>query len=219
MITNLEDFTKRLRSLLKYYHKPTDDFIEDTWFSVCNQFLTDQEFLEGAILCMRRRDFLPPIDEFIKLVKGTHEVVSDFEAAEIWDRIVSFLGRASSSLPEHAIPRRAFLDALPPVYTYALNKVGGLAGLGYAPVDQLVWKRKEFMGFCKSYRQVEELKEEGKARITAAAIGGDEAVKALPQSTLDAIAFDVVDTPERELEPVAAPSRSNGLTSIGDALF
>lgn len=218
-ISDIETFSKRLTSLLKYYHKPVDDVIQDVWFTICDQLLTDEEFNQGMILTMRKKDFLPPIDEFIKLVKGNHEVLDEYEAGEIWEAIVSLLGGASSPLPEHATPRRAFLDSLAPVYTYALRKLGGLQSLSYAPVDQLVWKRKEFFGYCKSYRQVEELRHEGNERAKAAAVAGDKAIRALPQSTLDAVAFQLDNEPERELVEAAAPRSNNGLTSIGDALF
>lgn len=215
-IANIEQFNRRLASLLRYYHKPVDELIQEIWFSACDAVLSDEEFFDAIALTLRKKDFLPPIDVFIKSVKGG-ELLADFQAGEVWEKIVMLSAIATSSREEHKIERLLFVDSLAPAYRHALDRLGGLAAIGLVPVENLHWKQKEFISCSKNFQQVEELRKEGNERASAAALGGDGAVKALPQSTVDVVDVGGNNEPYREREREFVPNR--GFSNIGDLLF
>lgn len=210
-INNVEQFSERLVSLLRYYNKPCDGFVQEAWLGECDKHLTDAEFYEGCILTIRKREFLPPVDEFIKLLKGDSTVLDEFEAVEAWDEIVSLMGISSSGDRRDTDRIMVFMQATAPAPLYALKKLGGLYKLAQLPEKNLEWKRKEFMELCRLYCQVEQMKRDGRGDRAPRILEGAAPQKALHGATVDTIAID----PQNEKEAVPA----YGFTSIGDALF
>lgn len=210
-IENVKLFGSRLASFLKYFNKPCDDFVQEAWLSECDKHLSDQEFYDGCILTIRKCQFLPPVDDFIKLVKGSSTALTEFETAEAWDIIVQLLGIVSSRSERDQGRISIFGDTAAPAHLYALNKLGGLFKLSQLPEEDLHWKRKEFMEFCQLYEQVEEMRREGSG--TPRTLGGGAPQKALSGVTVDAIAFGTQN--DKQVETVPA----HGFTSVGDALF
>jgi hypothetical protein len=216
-ITDIEQFNQRLNSLLKYHHKYCDEFIAEVWFSVCNEHLTDEEFKEGCILVFRKKDFLPPLDDFVKLVKGETEALREYETGESWVKIIDLAEKASSQSPDHKAERRDVLASLAPAHSYALNHLGGLSALSQVSPADHHWKRKEFFHLCSTYQQVEEIRQAGRARQAIAISGGDK--KALPEGSVQPVAFEYNRGNGQDLELAEVATRQPGFISIGDAVF
>lgn len=210
MIKDIEVFTKHLSSLLKYYGKAVDDVTLDAWFVVCNESLSDSEFLEACLLVRRKKDFIPPIDGFISLVRGDAERLAEFESGETWDRIMKLTEIAHSRSPEHKEARAAFFSVLQPQYDYALKKLGGLVALGLCPKVELHWKRKEFMDHVKLFREIASRD----TRRTSDKVEQPAATLALPESHLQRIHVPLAGE-EGDPEPVEVLRESRSIHSKG----
>jgi hypothetical protein len=154
MIRDIEQFTKVLKELLEYYGKPANETAISVWFSVCNQNLTDEEFLQTVTLCMRQRDRVPAIDEFVGLLKGDPVALEDIALQDAWKSILEAAAISNSQDKDHTAFRAAVLNQmLTDSQRYALQQLGGFSRLGELGADDLTWKCKDFYRLCKSYNQ------------------------------------------------------------------
>lgn len=149
MIQDIERFTRILGDLLAYYHKPMNTTVSDRWFIRCNQELTDLEFAECVGLCLDEKAYLPPINEFIGLVRGDAKALDEVGALEAWGAIEASLGQASS--PDYAEAREDLIESLTPAQASALRQLGGIFKLSMISPKDLEWKRKEFLQMVKTY--------------------------------------------------------------------
>lgn len=211
MINNVHNFTKKLGAMLRYFHKPADEEIKDVWFMICNQALTDEEFDKAFELVIRRSSFLPPIDDFIKLVKGDRALWEEMEAEIIWEHLIDLSQIATSTWKPDVERRRGYLETLKPAYAHGLSRIGGLVSLGNVPVESTHWKKKDFMMYVSKYKQMEQFEAE------------QEQQAAIAPSTLPALSHGVGGFIElRSMETGAAVTvdrrgGSNGLGSISMA--
>jgi hypothetical protein len=148
-IQNIEAFTKTLKELLEYYHKPCTDTVSSIWLSVCNESLSDEQFTQAVVLCFRRFDRLPSLDEFVGLIQGDQEAIAELKIGEAWDKIMQAAAIATSTHPDHVRLKQEVLETLSPAQSAALHQLGGFARLGQCPIDDLIWRRREFTQMCK----------------------------------------------------------------------
>ncbi len=196
MIHDIEQFTKVLKELLEYYGKPANETAISVWFSVCSESLTDEEFLQAVTLCMRQRDRIPAIDEFVGLLKGDPNALENIALQDAWKSILEAAAIANSRDKDHTAFRLKVKESLTPAQSYALTQLGNFTGLGELSSEDLVWRQKRFVQLCKSYEQ-------GQKQLRLA--GGESS--------------DPVDIRCLISEQNTSITKSKGFSSLGDALL
>jgi hypothetical protein len=208
MIIDVDNFTKKLTALLRYFHKPLDEPIKDVWFLVCNEALNDEEFNRAFELVIRKSDFLPPVDGFVKLVKGDRALKDEFESEEVWERLIELSAIATSTRPEHIEERKAYIKTLKPIYAHGLNKIGGLTSLGAVAPEDTHWRKRDFLTYVSKYRQVTE------GREAEALTPPSMPSPTLPQGDRPELEINSLEWHLEAMNTAKSPRRSDGLGKI-----
>ena len=134
-----ELFNQLYQELQANFNAEKTAFYLETAYSYLSRHFDDKQFQLAVRRSLIEETFFPTPKRLVELVHGSQEV----KAGSEWDLIIN---AASRNLRLHELEVSEAGKA-------SVQHIGGLNRVGLATEDKLVWLKKEFVSYFKSYSE------------------------------------------------------------------